>query len=122
MSDLETNLITIFRVKFSSIKSTKNLNTDVIAEHIYNKYPYKIALPLGLLKHCETNAILYPTQEKTYRVNDIVKLLFSFLYSAILNEKLLLMNRNNYHKLIKLLMNRKKNRDYFKKLFFETHI
>ena len=69
MSDLEFKSIhKIFRVTISSIKYTKKTSSDINSLHIYNKSPYKIALPLGMLGFCETNATIYPTVETAYRI------------------------------------------------------
>ena len=55
MSDLEFRPSQkFFRVTISSIKYTKNTNSDIISLNIYNNSPYKITLPLGLLGYCET--------------------------------------------------------------------
>ena len=72
------------RVTISSIKYAKNTDTDVIPLHVNNNSPNKITLPLGLSANCETNAPLYPTQEKVFRVNSILKLL-DICQSAISN-------------------------------------
>ena len=70
MSDLEFKLIhKFFRVTISSIKNTKNTNSDIISLHIYKNSPYKITVPLGLLGYCKTNATISPTLEVAYRVN-----------------------------------------------------
>ena len=47
----------------SSIKYTKNTNSDIISLHVNNYSPYKITLPLGLLGYCEINATFFPTTE-----------------------------------------------------------
>ena len=50
MSDLEFKAIhKFFRVTISSIKYTKNTNSDIISLHINNISPYKKTLLLGLL-------------------------------------------------------------------------
>ena len=70
MSDLEFKLIPkFFRVTISSIKNTKNTNSDIISLHIYKNSPYKITVLLGLLGYCETNATISPTLEVAYKVN-----------------------------------------------------
>ena len=72
MSDLEFKPIhEFFRVTISSIKYMKDSNSDMISLYVYNNSPYKITLPLGLLGFCETNAIIFPTKEVAYRVNNI---------------------------------------------------
>ena len=64
MSDLELKPIhNFFPVTISSIKNTKNINSDIISLHVYNSSPYKIILPLGLLGYCEINATISPTLE-----------------------------------------------------------
>ena len=89
MSDLELKPIhKFFKVRFSSIKYTKNTNSDIISLHVYNNSPYKKkTLSLGLLGYCETNATISPTIEMAYRVNNIVQLL-NICQSTILNEEL----------------------------------
>ena len=67
MSDLEfTPIHKHFRVTTSSIKKTKGKISDIISLHLYNNSPYKITLPLRLLGYCETNATIYPTEEKAF--------------------------------------------------------
>ena len=62
MSDLEFEPIhKFFRVTISSIKHTKNTNSDIISLHVHNNSPYKLTLSLGLLGYCETNATISPT-------------------------------------------------------------
>ena len=63
----------------------KNSNSDMISLHVYNNFPYKITLPLGLLGYCETNATKSPTKEIAYRVNNILQLL-DICQSTILDE------------------------------------
>ena len=64
MSDLEFKPIhKFFRVTISSIKCTKNTNSDINSLHVYKNSLYKIPLPLGLLGFCETNATTSPQLE-----------------------------------------------------------
>ena len=106
MSDLEFKPIhKFFRVKISSIKYMKHSNTDIISLHIYNKSPYQIILPLGLLGYCETNATTSPTKEVAYQVNNILQLL-DICQSTILDEELSINN---------IISNEKRNTDYFTK-------
>ena len=49
----------------------KNTKSDIISLHLYNKTPYQITLPLGLLGYCETNATTSFINEVAYRVNNI---------------------------------------------------
>ena len=69
----------------------KDPNSDRISLHIYNNYPYKITLPLGLLGYCETNATISPTKEITYRVSNNLQLL-DICQSTILDEELSINN------------------------------
>ena len=94
-----------FRVTISSIKSTKNTNSDVILLHIYNNSPYKITIPLGLLGYCETNATVSPTLEVAYRVINVLKILDIFK-STFLNGEL---TNNN------IMSDNKRKTDYFTK-------
>ena len=92
MSDLDFRPIhKFFRVTISSIKYMKDSNSDMIYLHIYNNYPYKITLPLGLSGYCETYATISPTKEIAYRVNKILKLL-DICQSTILDEELSINN------------------------------
>ena len=76
MSDLEFRPIQkIFRITTSTIKYMKDSNSDMISLHIYNNFPCKITLPLGLLSYFETNATISPTKETAYRVNNVLQLL-----------------------------------------------
>ena len=76
MSDIEFKPIdNFFRVTISSMKYTKNTNSDIISLHVYNKSLYKTTLPLGLLGYREINATISPTIETAYRVNNFLKLL-----------------------------------------------
>ena len=107
MSDLEFRPIhKFFRVTISSIKYTKDSNSDTISLHIYNISPYKITLLLGLLVYCETNATISPTKEIAYRVNKILQLL-DICQSAILDKELSINN---------ILSNEKRNTDYSSKI------
>ena len=72
---------------------------------MYNTTPYKIALPLGLLGYCETNATISPIIEVAYRVNNILQLL-DICQSTILNEELSINN---------IISNEKSKTDYFTK-------
>ena len=69
----------------------KDSSSDAISLHIYNKSPYKITLPQGLLGYCETNATISPTKETSYRVNSILQLL-DICQSTILDEELSVIN------------------------------
>ena len=95
----------IFRVTISSIKYTKNSNSDIISLHVYKSSPYKITLPLGLLGYCETNTTISPTLEAAYRKNNFLKLL-NICQSMILNEELSINNTIGHNK---------RNIDYFTK-------
>ena len=65
MSELEFRPIhKIFRDTTASIKYAKITSSDTKAFHVYNNSPLKINLLLGLLGYFDTNATLYPTQEK----------------------------------------------------------
>ena len=106
MSDLEFKPIhKFFRVTISSIKFMKDSNSDMISLHIYNNFPYKITLPLGLIGYCETYATISPTKNLAYGVNKILQL-FDICQSTILDEEL-------SFKII--LSNVKRNTDYFTK-------
>ena len=83
----------------------KDSNSDMISLHIYDNSPYKIALPLGLLGYCETNATISPTKEIAYRVNNFLQLL-DICKSTILDGELSIKN---------ILRNEKRNTDYFTK-------
>ena len=66
MSDLEIKPIHKFFSSLqsnSSIKYTKNINSDIISLHVNNYSPYKITLPLGFLGYCEINPTFFPTTE-----------------------------------------------------------
>ena len=106
MSDLEFKPNhKFFRVTISSIKCTKNTNSDINSLHAYNNSLYKIPLPLGLLGFCETNATTSPTLEVSYRVNNFLKFL-DVCQSTILNEELSINN---------ITSDNKRNTDYFTK-------
>ena len=106
MSDLEFRPIhKFFRVSISSIKYMKESNSDMISLHIYNIFPYKTTLPIGLLGYCETNSTISPTKEIAYRVNSILQLL-DICQSTVLDEEL---------SINKILRNEKRNTDYFTK-------
>ena len=80
-----------FRVTISSIKYTKNTNSDLISLHVYNNSPHKITLSLGVLGYCETNATVSPTLKVAYRVNKVLRLLDK-CQSTIANEELSINN------------------------------
>ena len=106
MSDFEFKPIhKFFRITISSIKYLKNTNSDIISLHVYNKTPYQITLPLGLLGYCETNATTSPINEVAYRVNNILQLI-NICHSTILDEELSINN---------IISNEKRNTDYFTK-------
>ena len=48
-----------FKITISSIKYSKNTNSDIISLHVYINTLYQITLPLGLLGYCETNATIF---------------------------------------------------------------
>ena len=88
MSDFEFKPIhKFFKITISTIKYSKNTNSDIISLHVYNNTPYQITLHLGLLGCCETNATISPKIEVAYRVNNILQLL-DICQSTILNEEL----------------------------------
>ena len=106
MSDFEFKPIhKFFKITISSIKYTKKTNSDIISLHVYNKTPYQVTLPLGLLGYCETNATNTPINEVAYRVNKILQLL-DICQSTILDEEL---------SINKIISNEKRNKDYFTK-------
>ena len=41
-----------FKSTISSIKYSKNTNSDIISLYVYNNTPYQVTLPLGLLGYC----------------------------------------------------------------------
>ena len=87
MSDLEFKPIhKFFKITISSIKYSKNTNSDIISLHVYNNTPYQVTLPLGPLGHCETNATILPINEVAYRNNNILQLL-DICQSTILDEE-----------------------------------
>ena len=94
-----------FKITISSIKYSKNTNSDIISLHVYNNTPYQVTLPLGLLGYCETNATKSPIKEVAYRVNNILKLL-DICQSTILDEEL---STNN------IIKSKKRSTDYFTK-------
>ena len=92
MSDFEFKSIhKFFKITISSIKYSKNTNSDNISLHVYNNRPYQITLLLGLLGYCETNATNSPVNEIAYRVNNILQLL-DICQSTILDEELSIKN------------------------------
>ena len=106
MSDFEFKPIhKFFKITISSIKYSKNTNSDIISLHVYNNTPYQVTLPLGLLGYCETNATISPINEVVYRVNNIIQLL-DICQSTILGEELSINN---------IISNEKRNTDYFTK-------
>ena len=106
MSDFEFKPIhKFFKITISSIKYSKNTNSDIISLHMYNNTPYQVTLPLGLLGYCETNATISPIKEVAYRVNNILKLL-DICQSTILDEKLSINN---------IISSEKRSTDYFTK-------
>ena len=76
-----------FRVTISSIKFAKHTNTDIIALHVYQKSSYKSTFPWGHLGYCKTNATFYPSQERAYRVINILKLLDNYQSTATNNSQ-----------------------------------
>ena len=106
MSDFKFKSIhKLFKITISSIKYSKSTNSDIISLHVYNKTPYQITLPLGLLGYCKTNATISPIIEVAYRVNNILQLL-DVCQSTILNEELSINN---------IISNEQRNTDYFTK-------
>ena len=106
MSDFEFKPIhEFFKITISSIKYSKNTNSDIISLHVYNNTPYKVTLPLGLLGYCETNATISPINEVANRVNNILQLL-DICQSTILDEKLSINN---------IISNENRSTDYFTK-------
>ena len=104
MSDFEFKPIhKFFKITISSIKYSKNTNSDIISLHVYNNTPYQVTLPLGLLGYCGTNATISPISEVAYRVNNILKIL-DICQSTILDEELSVNN---------IISNEKRNTDYF---------
>ena len=107
MSDFEFKPIhKFFKISISSIKYSKNTNSDIISLHVYNDTPYQITLPLGLLGYCETNAKTSPINGVAYRVINILQLL-DICQSTFLNEEFLFINN--------IISNEKRNTDYFTK-------
>ena len=117
MSDFEFKPIhKFFKITISSIKYSKNTNSDIISLHVYNNTPYQVTLSSGLLGYCETNATNSPINEVAYRVNNILQLL-DICQSTILDEELSINN---------IISNEKRNTDYFTKTLyfkptFNTH-
>ena len=108
MSDFEFKPIhKFFKITISSIKYSKNTNSDIISLHlhVYNNTPYQITLLLGLLGYCETNATISPINEVAYRVKNILQLL-DICQSTILDKELSINN---------VISNEKRNTDYFTK-------
>ena len=106
MSDFEFKPIhNFFKITISSIKYSKNTNSDIISLHVYNNTPYQVTLSLGLLGYCETNATISPINEVAYRVNNILQLL-DVCRSTNLDEDLSINH---------ILSNEKRNTDYFPK-------
>ena len=92
MSDFEFKPIhKFFKITISSIKYSKNTNSDIISLHVYNNTRYQVTLPLGLLGYCETNSTISPIIEVAYRVNNIPQLL-DICQSTILDEELSINN------------------------------
>ena len=111
ISDFEFKPIhKFFKNTISSIKYSKNTNSNIISLHVYNNTPYQIALSLGLLGYCKINATISPIIEVAYRVNNILQLL-DICQSIILDEELSINN---------IISNEKINTDYFTKTpYFE---
>ena len=106
LSDFEFKPIhKFFKITISSIKYSKNTNSDIISLHVYNNTPYQVTLPLGLLGYCETNATISPINQVAYPVNNILQLL-DICQSTILDEELSINN---------IISNEKRNTDYFTK-------
>ena len=101
MSDFEFKTIhKFFEIMISSIKHSKNKNSDIISLHVYNNTPYQVTLPLGLLGYCETNATISPINEVAYRVNNILQLL-DICQSTILDKELSINNIKSNEKSLK---------------------
>ena len=64
---------------------------NILRIHEYNKSPKTITFYLGLLRYCETNATVYPTEERAIRKNYILKLP-GICQSTIPNEDLSINN------------------------------
>ena len=95
MSDLELKPIhKFFRVTTSSIKFTKDINSDISSLHVYNNSSYKITLPLGFLGYCLTNRTIFLAEERAFRVNNILKGL-DICKTTIRNEDLSISNIRN---------------------------
>ena len=103
MSDFEFKPIhKFFKITISSIKYSKNTNSDIISLHVYNNTPYQITLPLGILGYCKTNATISPIIEVAYRVNNILQLL-DICQSKILDEGLSINNLISNEKKIQII-------------------
>ena len=94
-----------FKITISSIKYSKNTNSDIISLLVYNNTPYQVTLPLGLLGYCKTNATISPINEVAYRVNIILQLL-DICQLTILDEEISINN---------IISNEKRNTNYFTK-------
>ena len=106
MSDFEFKPIhKFFKITISSIKYSKNTNSDIISLHVFNNKPYQVTLPLGFLGYCETNATISPINEEAYHTNNILQLLV-ICQSTILDEELSIKN---------IKSNEKGTTDYFTK-------
>ena len=109
MSDFELKPIhNFFKITISSIKYSKNTNSDIISLHVYNNTPYQITLLLGLLGYCEKNATISPIIEVAYRVNNILQLL-DICQSTMLDEESSINN---------IISNEKKYRLFHKNTIF----
>ena len=76
MSDLEIKPIhKIFRLTLSTIRYAKNENSDIIALHVYIFHHIKSQLHLGHIGYCEKMATFEASEERKFRVNNILKLL-----------------------------------------------
>ena len=106
MSEFEFKPIhKFFKITTSSIKYSKNTNSDIISLHVYNNTPYQVTLPLRLSGYCETIATISPINEVAYRVNNILQLL-DVCQSTNLDEELSINN---------IISNEKRNTGYFTK-------
>ena len=75
MSDFEFKPIhKFFKITTSTIKYSKNTNSDIISLHVYNNTPYQVTLLSGLLGYYEKNATISPLNEVAYSVNKILQL------------------------------------------------
>ena len=107
MSDFEFKPIhKFFKITISSIKYSKNTNSDTISLHIYNNTPYKGNITLRTFRILRNKTLQYhPYMKKAYRVNNILQLL-DICQSTILNEEISINN---------IISNEKRNTDYFTK-------